>query len=99
MIANFPIENFRIRVKGLTAGIAAGEIDYIKVYFDYSGGKIELTEDGDYNINLLPNKDSGYFQIYVVNLDADDWTNLTTPVTVEQLPLYPGALVGDGIMV
>ena len=86
------IDSYNIKVSGMKLG------NNIYYYYYPSPESIEresfhITEDGVYT---LP-------RTYTpVNTSTDNpqvgfWGNLSKGVVIEQLPLYPGALVGDGI--
>lgn len=54
----------------------------------------DYKKDGIYQINYTATEGSGriYFYVYGGNMGQ-----LDNPITIEQLPLYPGALVFDGV--
>lgn len=90
----------KLRVSGLSEAITNNEVQNIQLYFNVStaGSDFKITEDGDYDVTLTAPEDSIKFYILVKSRETlTGWTPLTTPITIEQLPLYPGALVGDGI--
>lgn len=52
------------------------------------------TKDGIYEIDYTANKGANIIYFYVVGGNIG---RLENPITIEQLPLYPGALVFDGV--
>lgn len=54
----------------------------------------DYKKDGIYQINYTATEGSGRIYFYVV---GGNMGQLDNPITIEQLPLYPGALVFDGV--
>lgn len=79
--------NFYIKVTGIegrTLNVNAGTL----------GGTImSITEDGIYSINATVSDSWGNNMLYLIFPPSSS----SNTVTIEQLPLYPGALVFDGI--
>lgn len=91
---------FKLRVSGLSEGITNNEVQNIQLYFNVSTdvSTLYIREDGDYDVNLTAPEGATKFYILAKSTETlTGWIPLTTPITIEQLPLYPGALVGDGI--
>ena len=88
----------RIRVEGISRAVASGKAYYLQIYFSSSGGeRLRIVEDGVHDVDLPVPEGAQWMFLYVAPaISAPDWT-LIDPVTVEVLPSYPGALVGDGI--
>ena len=92
--------SLKIRVAGLSESIANGEVQDIQLYFNSSavGSDFKITEDGDYDVTLTAPENSTKFYILVKSRETlTGWTPLTIPITIEQLPTYPGGLVSDGV--
>lgn len=79
--------NFYIKVTGIegrTLNVNAGTL----------GGTImSITEDGIYSINATVSDSWGNNMLYLIFPPSSS----SNTVTIEQLPLYPGALVFDGV--
>lgn len=79
--------NFYIKVTGIegrTLNVNAGAL----------GGTImSITEDGIYSINATVSDSWGNNMLYLIFPPSSS----SNTVTIEQLPLYPGALVFDGV--
>lgn len=86
--------DMRIRITGLSRNISEGKAKQMRIYSRLQAEpNITVTEDGVYAVHAVYDaNDSLYFYI-PRNLGEE----LVTPVTIEQLPLYPGALVSDGV--
>ena len=56
--------------------------------------KQDYTKDGIYEIDYTANEGANIIYFYVV---GGNMGQLENPITIEQLPLYPGALVFDGV--
>lgn len=56
--------------------------------------KQDYTKDGIYEIDYTANEGANKIYFYVV---SGNMGQLENPITIEQLPLYPGALVFDGV--
>lgn len=56
--------------------------------------KQDYTKDGIYEIDYTANEGANRIYFYVVD---GNMGQLENPITIEQLPLYPGALVFDGV--
>ena len=56
--------------------------------------KQDYTKDGIYEIDYTANEGANKIYFYVVGGNIGQLEN---PITIEQLPLYPGALVFDGV--
>jgi hypothetical protein len=56
--------------------------------------KQDYTKDGIYEIDYTANEGANKIYFYVV---GGNLGQLENPITIEQLPLYPGALVFDGV--
>lgn len=56
--------------------------------------KQDYTKDGIYEIDYTANEGANKICFYVV---GGNMGQLENPITIEQLPLYPGALVFDGV--
>ena len=66
-----------------------------KVYDNASTSHAQnYRKDGIYQINYTATEGSGRIYFYV---DGGNMGQLDNPITIEQLPIYPGALVFDGV--
>lgn len=90
----------KLRVSGLSENITNNEVQNIQLYFNAStaGSTLYIREDGDYDVNLTAPEGAIKFHILAKSTETlTGWTPLTTPITIEQLPTYPGGLVSDGV--
>lgn len=79
--------NFYIKVTGIEGRI-------LNVNAGTLGGRImSITEDGIYSINVTVSDSWGQKRLYLIFPPSSS----SNTVTIEQLPLYPGALVFDGV--
>lgn len=79
--------NFYIKVTGIEGRI-------LNVNAGTLGGRImSITEDGIYSINVTVSDSWGQNRLYLIFPSSSS----SNTVTIEQLPLYPGALVFDGV--
>ena len=87
----------KVKVEGVSACVANGDIDFLNFYMN-SGDSETINKDGSYDINVTASNTGTRFYIYAQKRGVgSEWTPLSTPITIEQLPSYPGALVCDGI--
>lgn len=56
--------------------------------------KQDYTKDGIYEIDYTANEGANIIYFYVV---GGNMGQLENPITIEQLPLYPGFILGDGV--
>lgn len=79
--------NFYIKVTGIEGrmlNVGAGTL----------GGRImSITEDGIYSINVTVSDSWGQNRLYLIFPPSSS----SNTVTIEQLPLYPGFILGDGV--
>ena len=86
--------DMRIRITGLSRNISEGKARQMRIYSRLqSEPNITVTEDGVYAIHAVYDADDSLY-FYIPGTTGEE---LVTPVTIEQLPLYPGALVFDGV--
>ena len=79
--------NFYIKVTGIEGRI-------LNVNAGTLGGRImSITEDGIYSINVTVSDRWGQNRLYLIFPPS----SLSNTVTIEQLPLYPGFILGDGV--
>lgn len=79
--------NFYIKVTGIEGRM-------LNVNAGTLGGRImSITEDGIYSINVTVSDSWGQNRLYLIFPPSSSGNT----VTIEQLPLYPGALVFDGV--
>lgn len=79
--------NFYIKVTGIEGRM-------LNVNAGTLGGRImSITEDGIYSINVTVSDSWGQNRLYLMFPPSPS----SNTVTIEQLPLYPGALVFDGV--
>lgn len=79
--------NFYIKVTGIEGRI-------LNVNAGTLGGRImSITEDGIYSINVTVSDSWGQNRLYLIFPPSSS----SNTITIEQLPLYPGALVFDGV--
>lgn len=79
--------NFYIKVTGIEGRM-------LNVNAGTLGGRImSITEDGIYSINVTVSDSWGQNRLYLIFPPSSS----SNTITIEQLPLYPGALVFDGV--
>lgn len=79
--------NFYIKVTGIEGRM-------LNVNAGTLGGRImSITEDGIYSINVTVSDSWGQNRLYLIFPPSSS----SNTVTIEQLPLYPGALIFDGV--
>ena len=79
--------NFYIKVTGIEGRI-------LNVNAGTLGGRImSITEDGIYSINVAVSDSWGQNRLYLIFPPSSS----SNTVTIEQLPLYPGFILGDGV--
>lgn len=89
----------RLKITGVSDSINSGEIQLLRMYsskdFD---NRITIKTDGIYDVDI-PNQEDGLIFIFAVSPQGtiENPLTLTTPITIEQLPLYSDALVFDGV--
>lgn len=67
----------------------------LKIYDDIGSSKEQsYNKDGIYEIDYIANDGANYVYFYIT---GGNYGELDLPITIEQLPLYPGALVFDGV--
>lgn len=67
----------------------------LKIYDDIDLSKEQsYNKDGIYEIDYITNDGANYVYFYIT---GGNYGELDLPITIEQLPLYPGALVFDGV--
>lgn len=82
--------NITLKVTGLEANGSS-----FKIYDNVgSSHALRYTKDGIYQINYTATEGANRIYFYVA---SGNMGQLENPITIEQLPLYPGALVFDGV--
>lgn len=84
-----------VKVTGLTEYVKSGTVERLSFYTNDKAYRLVCTQDGVYDINFTATSDQRFY-IWATSLAGDDF-NLSPNIVIEQLPLYPGALVSDGI--
>lgn len=92
----------QLKITGVTEAINSGEIRQFRIYNSKDvTNSINVKQDGvyDIDISLSTSTDKSYIYVFADSpqYDLDNPLTLTTPIALEQLPLYPDALVFDGI--
>lgn len=92
-----PVINCKIKITGVSEAIEKGEITKVQIYCkdDSTEEKLVITADGEYIINSPNASDTNNFYIFPVA--AQSTVELSSPIVIEQIPDYKGALVSDGI--
>ena len=89
------VPSYRIRITGLPSG---GKLLY--THQPVSAENVLLTQigsaDGIYTVPEIP-AGSRFVGFRIEMPEAFEEMHLQTPLVIEQLPLYPGALVSDGV--
>lgn len=89
----------RLKITGVSDSINSGEIRFLRMYnskdFD---NRITINTDGIYDVDIS-NREDGLIYIFAVASQGtmENPLTLTTPITIEQLPYYPGFIIGDGV--
>lgn len=79
--------NFYIKVTGIEGRM-------LNVNAGTLGGRImSITEDGIYSINVTVSDSWGQNRLYLIFPPSSS----SNTITIEQLPLYPGFILGDGV--
>ena len=79
--------NFYIKVTGIEGRM-------LNVNAGTLGGRImSITEDGIYSINVTVSDSWGQNRLYLIFPSSSS----SNTVTIEQLPIYPGFILGDGV--
>ena len=89
----------RLKITGVSDSINSGEIQLLMMYSNKDlDNRIVIKTDGIYDVDI-PNQEDGLIFIFAVSPQGtiENPLTLTTPITIEQLPLYPDALVFDGV--
>ena len=82
--------NITLKITGLEANGSS-----FKIYDNVSSSHAqEYNKDGIYQINYTATEGANRFYFYT---PGGNMGQLENPITIEQLPLYPGALVFDGV--
>lgn len=92
----------QLKITGVTEAINSGEIRQFRIYDSKDiTNSINVKQDGvyDIDISLQTSTDKSYIYVFADSpqYDLNNPLTLTTPIALEQLPLYPDALVFDGI--
>lgn len=67
----------------------------LKIYDDIDSSKEQsYNKDGIYEIDYIANDGANYVYFYIT---GGNYGELDLPITIEQLPLYPGFILGDGV--
>lgn len=84
----------RIKITLKVTGIEANN-SIFRVYDNVSAErKQDYTKDGIYEIDYTANEGANIIYFYMLNGNIGA---LDVPITIEQLPLYPGFILGDGV--
>lgn len=92
-------QRMKVRISGLKKLIDSGELSRIRLYANNISIIYDFFDDGDHDVSFNVPEDTSFLYLYAVNpnIETDIWQPLSSPVIVELLPLYPGALVSDGV--
>ena len=92
-----PVINCKIKITGVSEAIEKGEITKVQIYCkdDSTEERLVITVDGEYTINNPNASDTNNFYIFPVATQST--VGLTSPIVIEQIPEYQGALVSDGV--
>lgn len=89
----------RLKITGVSDSINSGEIQLLRMYSNKDfDNRITIKTDGIYDVDI-PNQEDGLIFIFAVSPQGtiENPLTLTTPITIEQLPFYPGFIIGDGV--
>lgn len=81
--------NITLKITGLEANGSS-----FKIYDNVGSSHAQEYNDGIYQINYTATEGANRIYFYV---PGGNMGQLENPITIEQLPLYPGALVFDGV--
>lgn len=85
----------KIKVSGINEAIDRGEITSLRIYNSANSSiGVILKNDGVYNIDIVGS--SGYIYFYATGRFANA-VDLQTPIIIEQIPDYDGAICFDGV--
>lgn len=84
-----------IKITLKITGLEANGSPYFKIYDNVGSSHAQrYKKDGIYQINYTATEGANMIYFYV---PGGNMGQLENPITIEQLPLYPGALVFDGV--
>lgn len=89
----------QLKVTGVTEAISNGEVQRLRIYSSKdTANSIYIEKDGIYDVDVL-NPEDGVIYVFVNSpqTDMSDPLTLTSPIAIEQLPFYPGFILGDGV--
>lgn len=89
----------RLKITGVSDSINSGEIQLLRMYSNKDfDNRITIKTDGIYDVDI-PNQEDELIFIFAVSPQGtiENPLTLTTPITIEQLPFYPGFIIGDGV--
>lgn len=88
----------QLKVTGVTEAISNGE-ERLRIYSSKdTANSIYIEKDGIYDVDVL-NPEDGLIYVFANSpqTDMSDPLTLTSPIAIEQLPFYPGFILGDGV--
>lgn len=83
-----------IKITLKITGLEANGSSFFKIYDNVGSSHAQRYKDGIYQINYTATEGANRIYFYV---PGGNMGQLENPITIEQLPLYPGALVFDGV--
>lgn len=93
-LLNYSNGAYKIKVSGLSNIVK--ENPSVEMWYGEGGKVLVLNEDGIYDVPQYSVSENGWFGCAIRNFGTGDNPKKCN-ITVEQLPLYPGALISDGV--
>ena len=95
---NFASYKGRIKLTGVKKAIDDKFIDVFRIYTNSptNNEAIDIYEDGIYDVDIKGADDANRLYFFALTA-SDSLSTLNTPIIIEQIPDYEGALVSDGI--
>lgn len=95
---NFASYKGRIKLTGVKKAIDDKFIDVFRIYTNSptNNEAIDIYEDGIYDVDIKGADDANRLYFFALT-DSDSLSTLNTPIIIEQISDYEGALVSDGI--
>ena len=91
----------KIKVTGVTKAISENKISRLKIYSNSTTDNelIDITQDGNYNIDIKGVDDANRVFFYAIPSNPNDTAvvRLTEPIYIEQVGNYEGSICFDGV--
>lgn len=91
----------KIKVTGVTKAISENKISRLRIYSNSTTDNelIDITQDGNYNIDIKGVDDANRVSFYAIPSNPNDTAvvRLTEPIYIEQVGNYEGSICFDGV--